>query len=257
MFLCILCLCLRHWSTKSVMSSSVSHNGHNGCSSSFLKFFFRPYMCSLVLMMSLTVSPLHTAQCIFHLPFIIFDCSRLCFIPHFPLEFFLDFSFDLLFYEFVLCWLHHFFCCFYIYHCLFTDWVYSALKGFLKTVFTLFFYYIFCYTFFLLTILWYSIIALFSKYSSADHIPVSISTAAVDVDIRTCSNCLSVLLYILFILSISLVSILPHVASPRSTAGIRHVWNSFSFTLIHFVPTWLCAFIAFITNNFFFDIGPS
>ena len=64
---------------------------------------------------------------------------------------------------------------------------------------------------------------MFCEYSLADHIPIFISTTAVDVDTRTYSNCLSVLVCILSTLSISLVNISPHAASrPRSIAGIRH-----------------------------------
>ena len=58
-FFCIIfnipLLSLPHLSTCSVVSSSISHNGHNGCSSSFLWFFFKSHTCSLILMMCLTL----------------------------------------------------------------------------------------------------------------------------------------------------------------------------------------------------------
>ena len=59
---------------------------------------------------------------------------------------------------------------------------------------------------------------------------------AVDVDIGGCRNCLSALLCILSIPSISLLSILPHAASPCSIGGVKHVSYSFSFTLISPLP---------------------
>ena len=59
---------------------------------------------------------------------------------------------------------------------------------------------------------------------------------AVDVDIGGCRNCLSALLCILSIPSITLLSILPHAASPCSIGGVKHVSYSFSFTLISSPP---------------------
>ena len=72
-------------------------------------------------------------------------------------------------------------------------------------------------------------IVLYCKYSLASHIPVSISTLDVYVDIGTCSNCSSALLCILSISSISLVIILPHAASPCSIAGTVIIHFKFAF----------------------------
>ena len=82
--------------------------------------------------------------------------------------------------------------------------------------FPLLFDYIFYYMFFItVIILWYiSIIVLSCKYSFADPIPVSISTPAADVDVETCSNCLSALLCILSISLLFLQSVsFPHAAT--------------------------------------------
>ena len=92
MFVCFLYVSLPHLSTCSAVSSSIlhnGHNGHNGCSSSFLWFFFRSYMCSLILMASSTISPLHCSIYFFTSPFIIFNCSWFCFLSHCTPQFFL------------------------------------------------------------------------------------------------------------------------------------------------------------------------
>ena len=120
----------------------------------------------------------------------------------------------------------------------------------LKIVFVLLFDYICCYTFFFsVYYVYYDIASLYCIYSLAGHIPVSISTLAIDVDTGTCSNCLSALLCIFTISSHSLVNILPHAVSPCSIAGIRCNSSSFTFTLISSVPSWLFARIAFISNK--------
>ena len=120
----------------------------------------------------------------------------------------------------------------------------------LKIVFVLLFDYICCYTFFFsVYYVYYDIASLYCIYSLAGHIPVSISTLAIDVDTGTCSNCLSALLCICTISYHSLVNILPHTVSPCSIAGIRCNSSSFTFTLISSVPSWLFARIAFISNK--------
>ena len=120
----------------------------------------------------------------------------------------------------------------------------------LKIIFVLLFDYICCYTFFFTVYyVYYDIASLYCIYSLAGHIPVSISTLAIDVDIGTCNNCSSALLCIFTISSDCLVNILLHAFSPCSIVGIRHNSNSFTFTLISYVPNWLFARIAFISNK--------
>ena len=145
----------------------------------------------------------------FPLPFIIFNCCRFRFISHFLPQLLFRFSLDLFFHSLISSMLFaSFFYCLYIYPCLFHDWIKSTRKGLLRIVFS-------CslYSFFfairsssLLIILWHSIIVLHCKCSLADHISVSISTPAVDIDNETCSNCLSTLLCIVFHLFLLWVS---------------------------------------------------
>ena len=58
------------------------------------------------------------------------NCFCFCFLSHFIPRSFLYISLDLLLDQFVPCWLPQFLCYFYIYSCLFADWVNSAVKGY-------------------------------------------------------------------------------------------------------------------------------
>ena len=180
-------------------------------------------MCSLILMMSLTIPPLRCSLYFFlsHLSSLIVlhfvfcsisSYSLFCIFPFFAWSIssmLTSWVFLLLLYLLLsLCWLNELCCERFGEDCICVAlWLYFLLSVLLHS---------------LLIILWYSIIILYCKYSLAGHIPFSISTPAVDADIGTCSNYLSALLCILSISSISLVIILPHAASPCSIAGISH-----------------------------------
>ena len=58
------------------------------------------------------------------------NCSWFCFLSHFMPRSFLYISLDILLDQFVPCWLLEFLCYFYIYSCLFADWVNPAVKGY-------------------------------------------------------------------------------------------------------------------------------
>ena len=105
-------------------------------------------MWSLILMIFLNISPLHSSMFffLFHLSSLII-LDFIFFVPFHPTVFFYIFL-DILLDQFCPCWPPEFFCCCYIYSCLFSDWMNSAVKGLLKIVFALLSDYNFCYTFF-------------------------------------------------------------------------------------------------------------
>ena len=113
-----------------------------------------------------------TYQCIFPLPFIIFNCSMFCFIPQPHLATIVSYPYlDILFDQFILYLSLTFF-----------YWIHSTFKNLLNIVSAFLFDYILFVirSFALLFILWYRIIVLYGKYFLADHISFSIVTPAVD-----------------------------------------------------------------------------